>query len=170
MLESLFLLALPLFNPNQNTSSVFIKNLQPGTYKIRLHANTPITKAVSDFGTCKNSWQDAICNININQDLQNTTVATFFLQKRQDNKYILDYCNSDEAIRPNPCVVKYPVEDTNTGTNQQNTNTKTIAKSEVKTKINNKRTGINLYIIYIFLFLIVFSWLYYIILNFKKNK
>ncbi len=167
------LMITPLFNTQQNTTSLYSKGtINAGSYKIRVHANTLITKAESDYWKCNISGQDAVCGITLPQAKSGIFLSTLTLQKRSDDKYVLDYSNSDEAVRPSPSILNTSMSAINNGVSNSsisNTSISAVNNNKVSktTKrdnsvssnvINNKRTWINLTIIWILLLLLLWAY------------
>jgi len=138
-----------LFNTQQNTITLFAKDpVAQWIYKERVHANTIIEKAETDYWTCKVSWQDAVCSITIPAGKGwNLFLSTLKLQKRADWDYIVDYSNNDPAIRPTPSIFN--------SNNLWKVITPSATITKVKSKnIVTKKTWLNLTLLLMLLLLV----------------
>ena len=157
LISGFLLTVVTLFNPQQSTVSLYNKDtIEPGTYKIRVHANVPIEKAEiqTQQGSCNVSWQNAVCTVNFEQPVSKNFIASFKLQKKEDWHYIVDFSNSDEAVRPVPAILN--TENLNNNINQTN-NSQKNNQIVTKTVMKNKKTGIETFFIFAFFIILIIT-------------
>lgn len=163
-IATVLMATIPLFNPMQQSNTLMLwDNVQPWQYKIKLHANTTVKSAETNLWNCNVQWQDALCNITIKADTTpKSIVSTVILEKRPDEKYILDYSNTDDALRPAVAgwIVKYPSTENATTVSTQNTEG-TVKNTK---NVNQKKTWLSMSVIMLLLTIMIVG-----ILLFRKE-